>query len=52
MKLLLTSGGITNTSIRDSLVDLLGKPIDESSALCIPTAENGHPLCTPDRSGA
>ena len=27
-----------NTSIRDALVDLLGKPIAESSALCIPTA--------------
>ena len=38
MKLLLTSGGIKNTSIHDALVDLLGKPIAESSALCIPTA--------------
>ena len=47
MKLLLTSGGVTNTSIRDALVDLLGKPIEESSALCIPTAEYGHPWCTP-----
>ena len=47
MKLLLTSGGIKNASIRDALVDLLGKPIAESSALCIPTAEYGHPMCTP-----
>jgi dipeptidase E len=47
LKLLLTSGGVTNTSICDALVDLLGKPIDESSALCIPTAEYGHPWCTP-----
>jgi dipeptidase E len=47
MKLLLTSGGVKNTSIRDALVDLLGKPIDDSSALCIPTAEYGHPMCTP-----
>jgi len=47
MKLLLTSGGVTNTSIRDTLVDLLGKPIADSSALCIPTAEYGHPWCTP-----
>jgi len=39
LKLLLTSGGVTNTSIRDALVDLLGKPIEESNALCIPTAE-------------
>lgn len=38
MKLLLTSGGITNNSIREALVDLLGKPIAESTALCIPTA--------------
>ena len=47
MKLLLTSGGVTNTSIRNALVDLLGKPIEDSSALCIPTAEYGHPWCTP-----
>ena len=38
MKLLLTDSGIRNTSIRDALVDLLGKPIAESSALFIPTA--------------
>jgi len=37
IKLLLTSSGITNKSIRDSLVQLLGKPINESSALFIPT---------------
>ena len=47
MKLLLTSGGVTNPSIRDALVDLLGKPIVDSTALCIPTAEYGHPSCTP-----
>jgi len=47
VKLLLTSGGVTNTSIREALVDLLGKPIEESSALCIPTAQWGHPLCGP-----
>jgi len=47
VRLLLTSGGVTNTSIRDALVDLLGKPIADSSALCIPTAEWGHPMCTP-----
>jgi dipeptidase E len=29
------------------VVDLLGKPIGDSSALCIPTAEYGHPMCTP-----
>lgn len=38
MKLLLTSAGVKNKSIHDALVDLLGKPISESSALCIPTA--------------
>ncbi len=38
MKLLLTSSGISNPSIEDALVELLGKPIAESSALIIPTA--------------
>ena len=38
MKALLTSGGIANGSIRQALVDLLGKPIEESNALFIPTA--------------
>ena len=47
MKLLLTSGGITNSSIRNALVDLLGKPITDSAALCIPTAQWGHPMCGP-----
>ena len=42
MKLLLTSGGITNTSISDALVDMLGKPISDSTALCVPTAQWGH----------
>ncbi len=41
MKLLLTSAGIRNASIHDALVDLLGKPIGESSALCIPTGGYG-----------
>ena len=43
MKFLLTSAGISNTSIHDALVDLLGKPIAESSALCIPTASYAMP---------
>ncbi len=38
MKLLLTSAGIKNPSIHKALVDMLGKPIAECSALCIPTA--------------
>jgi dipeptidase E len=48
MKLLLTSGGVTNDSIRAALVDLLGKPIEEATALCIPTAQWGHPMCGPE----
>jgi dipeptidase E len=47
MKLLLTSAGVKNDSIRNALVDLLGKPIAESSALCIPTAGYGHPTGSP-----
>ncbi|MBV8101237.1 MAG: Type 1 glutamine amidotransferase-like domain-containing protein [Verrucomicrobia bacterium] len=47
MKLLLTSGGVTNTSIHGALISLLGKPIAQCNALCIPTAEYGHPMCTP-----
>ncbi len=47
MKLLLTSAGINNTSIHDALVDLLGKPIAQASALCIPTAMYGHPHVSP-----
>lgn len=47
MKLLLTSGGVTNPSIRNALVKLLGKPIAESNALCIPTAQWGHTACGP-----
>ena len=38
MRFLLTSSGITNTSIQDALVELLGRPIAECSALVIPTA--------------
>jgi len=44
MKLLLTSAGIKNPSIANALVGLLGRPIAECSALCIPTAAYGHPL--------
>ena len=47
MKLLLTSGGVNNQSIENALVELLGKPIAESSALCIPTAMYGHPAVGP-----
>src|SRR6478735_11252347 len=41
MKLLLTAAGISNASIHNALVDLLNKPIEESSALFIPTAIYG-----------
>src|SRR3954452_18210696 len=50
MKLLLTSAGIKNTSIHDALVDLLGKPIADSDALCIPTASYAHPMAGPGRA--
>ena len=46
MRLLLTSAGIKNTTIHDALVELLGKPIGESDALCIPTAT--HALGRPE----
>lgn len=38
MNYLLTSAGIKNPSIQSALLDLLGKPIAEADALCIPTA--------------
>jgi dipeptidase E len=47
MRLLLTSAGIKNASIHSALVDLLGKPIAECDALCIPTAMYGHPNIGP-----
>ena len=47
MKLLLTSGGVTNPSIQSALVQLLGKPIGECDALIVPTAQWGHPMCGP-----
>jgi dipeptidase E len=43
MKLLLTSAGIKNASIHNALVDMLGKPIAEASALCITTASYALP---------
>ncbi len=47
MRLLLTSGGITNPTIHQALLDLLGKPIADCDALCIPTASYGHPQVSP-----
>ena len=48
MKLLLTSGGVTNPSIHAALVDLLGKPIGDCTALLVPTAQWAHPSCGPE----
>lgn len=42
MKFLLTSAGIKNPSINDAMLELLGKPIADCDALCIPTASYGH----------
>lgn len=38
MKYLLTSAGVKKTSIRNTLVVLVSKPIAEANALCVPTA--------------
>ena len=48
MKLLLTSGGVTNPSIHAALEGMLGKPVGESRALVVPTAQWGHPMCGPE----
>jgi dipeptidase E len=47
VKLLLTDSGVRNASILAALVDLLGKPVAEASALCIPTAGYGGPYGDP-----
>lgn len=47
MKLLLTDAGVRNPTIHNALLDLLGKPIAECRALCIPTASYGHPMTGP-----
>lgn len=40
MKLLLTSGGITNKSITNALFELVGKKAEDTSLVFIPTASN------------
>ena len=50
MKLLLTSAGIKNRASKTRCVELLGKPIAESTALCIPTASYGQPMSSPRRA--
>jgi dipeptidase E len=47
VRFLLTSAGIKNPSIENALVDLLGKPIAECTALVVPTAAYGHPMALP-----
>ena len=47
MRLLLTSAGARNPTIHQALVDLLGRPIQDCTALCIPTAMYGHPHAGP-----
>jgi dipeptidase E len=50
MKLLLTSGGVQNPTIHQGLLKLLGKPIEESVALAIPTASYAHPSVSPHQA--
>ena len=50
MKLFLTSAGITNPTLHAALLDLLGKPIEDSVALAIPTASYGHPNVSPHQA--
>jgi hypothetical protein len=47
VKLLLTSGGVTNPTIHATLVELLGKRVADCHALIVPTAQWGHPQCGP-----
>lgn len=46
-RLLLTSAGVKNAKIHEALLDLLGRPIEDCAALCIPTAMYGHPHAGP-----
>ena len=47
MKLLLTSAGVQNPSIHNALIDLLGRPIADCNALCIPTGGYGSSYGSP-----
>jgi dipeptidase E len=49
MRLLLTSAGVRNATVHDALLDLLGRPVEDCTALCIPTAMYGHPHAGPGR---
>lgn len=46
-RLVLTSAGIRNTTIRNALLEVLGRPIEDCTAVCIPTAMYGHPYAGP-----
>jgi dipeptidase E len=47
VKLLLTSAGVKNPSIHAALLEMLGRPTAECSALAITTASYGHPYSGP-----
>ena len=47
MRMLLTAAGVNNPSILRALEAMLPKPIAECTALCIPTAQYGHPHVGP-----
>jgi dipeptidase E len=49
-RLLLTSAGARNPTILDALIGMLGRPIEECNAVCIPTAMYGHPHAGPGES--
>jgi dipeptidase E len=45
LRLLLTSAGIQNESLKAALIDLVGKPFDQANVVFIPTASvaaSGH----------
>ena len=46
-RILLTSAGVKNEAIRVALLGMLGRPFEECTALCIPTAMYGHPHAGP-----
>lgn len=48
--MLLTSAGVRNPTIHQALLGMLGRPIEECTALCIPTAMYGHPHAGPGRN--
>jgi dipeptidase E len=50
LKLLLCSAGVANPSIRQALVELLAKPIEDATALAIPTSSYGHPNLSPHQA--